>query len=67
MFRSYGIPEDHIIIFHYDDIAYNKQNPTPGIVINEIGGPDVYKGVPKDYTGKDVTPKVNKNSLFLIQ
>ncbi|CAG2167204.1 unnamed protein product, partial [Oppiella nova] len=57
MFRSYGIPEDHIIIFHYDDIAYNSENPTPGIVINEIGGPDVYKGVPKDYTGKDVTPK----------
>ncbi|CAG2172754.1 unnamed protein product [Oppiella nova] len=58
LFRSYGIPEENIIIFHYDDIAYNKQNPTPGIVINEYNGTDVYKGVPKDYTGKDVNPTV---------
>ncbi|CAG2163271.1 unnamed protein product [Oppiella nova] len=57
LFRSYGIPEDHIIVFHYDDIAYNSENPTPGVVINEIGGPNVYKGVPKDYTGEDVNPK----------
>ncbi|CAG2175095.1 unnamed protein product, partial [Oppiella nova] len=57
LFRSYGIPEENIIIFHYDDIANNKANPTPGIVINDFNGTDVYKGVPKDYVGKDVTPK----------
>lgn len=27
------------------------RNPTPGIVINRPNGTDVYKGVPKDYTG----------------
>ncbi|XP_054154883.1 legumain-like [Oppia nitens] len=57
MFRSYGIPDDHIIMFHYDDIANDTHNPTPGIVINVPDGPDVYHGVPKDYTGNDVTPE----------
>ncbi|GFT62301.1 legumain [Nephila pilipes] len=40
-----------------DDIAQNEQNPTPGIVINHPNGKDVYKGVPKDYTGEAVTPQ----------
>ncbi|GFV37372.1 legumain [Trichonephila clavipes] len=39
-----------------DDIANNGENLTPGIVINQPKGNDVYKGVPKDYTGEDVTP-----------
>ncbi|CAG2115691.1 unnamed protein product [Medioppia subpectinata] len=42
---------------HYDDIAFDTSNPTPGIIINKYGGPDVYEGVPKDYTGEDVTPQ----------
>ncbi|XP_035024676.1 legumain isoform X2 [Hippoglossus stenolepis] len=41
----------------YDDLAQNEENPTPGIVINRPNGTDVYKGVPKDYTGDDVTPE----------
>ncbi|CAG2102519.1 unnamed protein product, partial [Medioppia subpectinata] len=57
LFKAYGIPESNLIVMHYDDIANNSQNPTPGIVVNDIGGPDVYKGVPKDYTGKDVNPQ----------
>lgn len=28
-----------------------SSNPTPGILINRPNGTDVYKGVPKDYTG----------------
>lgn len=28
-----------------------SRNPTPGILINRPNGSDVYKGVPKDYTG----------------
>ncbi|CAG2103869.1 unnamed protein product, partial [Medioppia subpectinata] len=64
MFRSYGIPESNIIVMFYDDIANSTHNPTPGIVINERGGPDLYKGVPKDYTGKEVTPE---NFLAVMQ
>lgn len=29
-----------------------SSNPTPGILINRPNGSDVYKGVPKDYTGE---------------
>ncbi|XP_021739071.1 vacuolar-processing enzyme-like [Chenopodium quinoa] len=39
----------------YDDIAYDIENPRQGIVINSPYGHDVYAGVPKDYTGEDVT------------
>lgn len=31
----------------YDDIAYNAENPRPGVIINNPHGEDVYKGVPK--------------------
>ncbi|KAK7281549.1 hypothetical protein RIF29_09642 [Crotalaria pallida] len=37
----------------YDDIAFNPENPRPGTIINKPNGPDVYKGVPKDYIGDD--------------
>ncbi|GFW59772.1 legumain [Trichonephila clavipes] len=47
-----------------DDIANNGENLTPGIVINPPNGNDVYKGVPKDYTGEDVTPK---NSMAVLK
>ncbi|KAM3871193.1 legumain [Diretmus argenteus] len=52
-----GIPDDQIVVMMYDDLANNENNPTPGILINRPNGSDVYKGVPKDYTGDDVTPE----------
>ncbi|CAL1289552.1 unnamed protein product [Larinioides sclopetarius] len=55
--KKHGIPDDRIIVFMKDDIANNEANPTPGIIINHPKGSDVYKGVPKDYTGLAVTPK----------
>uniref|UniRef100_A0A8C7Q6P6 legumain n=1 Tax=Oncorhynchus mykiss TaxID=8022 RepID=A0A8C7Q6P6_ONCMY len=51
-----GIPDKQIVVMMYDDLATNKTNPTPGVVINRPNGTDVYKGVPKDYTGDAVTP-----------
>lgn len=42
----------------YDDIAFNKENPHKGVVINHLHGQNLYKGVPKDYTGSAVTPSV---------
>ncbi|TNN64179.1 Legumain [Liparis tanakae] len=35
----------------HGDWVEEQNNPTPGIVINRPNGTDVYKGVPKDYTG----------------
>ncbi|KAM5274812.1 legumain isoform 2-T2 [Ctenodactylus gundi] len=52
-----GIPDEQIVVMMYDDIANNEANPTPGIVVNRPNGTDVYSGVPKDYTGEDVTPQ----------
>jgi legumain len=28
--HNHGIPDDHIIVMMYDDIAMNPENPTPG-------------------------------------
>ncbi|KAF8400956.1 hypothetical protein HHK36_014259 [Tetracentron sinense] len=53
--KSGGLKDENIIVFMYDDIAFNSENPRPGVVINKPHGGDVYEGVPKDYTGDDVT------------
>ncbi|KAK7311091.1 hypothetical protein RJT34_08988 [Clitoria ternatea] len=51
LLRKGGLKEENIIVFMYDDIAFNPKNPRPNIIINKPHGPNVYKGVPKDYTG----------------
>ncbi|XP_005101870.1 legumain [Aplysia californica] len=56
--RSHGIPDERIVVMMYDDIANNEENPVPGNIINRPEGPNVYQGVPKDYTGKEVTPDI---------
>ncbi|KAH1150264.1 hypothetical protein GYH30_044343 [Glycine max] len=50
-----GLKDENIIVFMYDDIANHTLNPRLGTVINKPNGPDVYKGVPKDYTGNATT------------
>ncbi|CAL8274199.1 unnamed protein product [Merluccius merluccius] len=52
-----GVPDDQIVVMMFDDLAADKNNPTPGVLINRPNGTDVYKGVPKDYTGEAVTPE----------
>lgn len=54
--HAHGVPDDKIIVMMYDDIAFNKENPTPGKIINHPNGTDVYQGVPKDYTCGSVRP-----------
>ncbi|KAK1430552.1 hypothetical protein QVD17_13372 [Tagetes erecta] len=49
-----GLKDENIIVFMYDDIANDPNNPRPGVIINSPEGPDVYAGVPKDYTGEAV-------------
>ncbi|KAL5554199.1 hypothetical protein UlMin_041600 [Ulmus minor] len=53
--KKAGLNDENIIVFMYDDIAYNENNPRPGIIINKPNGEDVYHGVPKDYTGENAT------------
>lgn len=66
---SHGIPDSNIVVMMYDDIADHSINPYPGKIYNqpkdaEGKRPDVYAGVPKDYTKRDVTPE---NFLKIMQ
>ncbi|KAG6505919.1 hypothetical protein ZIOFF_031232 [Zingiber officinale] len=60
--KNGGLKDENIIVFMYDDIAYNEENPRPGVIINHPKGGDVYAGVPKDYVGDDV----NVNNFFAV-
>lgn len=53
--KGHGIPDERIIVFMQDDIAHSKENPKPGKLFNRPKGPDVYEGVPKDYTKTNYT------------
>ncbi|KAK6927302.1 Peptidase C13, legumain [Dillenia turbinata] len=55
LLKEGGLKDENIVVFMYDDIANNEENPRPGVIINHPEGSDVYQGVPKDYTGEDVT------------
>ncbi|KAG6507599.1 hypothetical protein ZIOFF_032949 [Zingiber officinale] len=60
--KNGGLKDENIIVFMYDDIAYNMENPRPGVIINHPEGGDVYAGVPKDYVGHDV----NVNNFLAV-
>lgn len=45
--KNGGLKDENIVVFMYDDIANNEENPRPGIIINSPDGDDVYHGVPK--------------------
>ena len=49
--KQHGIPDERIIVFMHD-VAGPLFNNT---LYNEVGGPNVYEGVPKDYTGEHWT------------
>ena len=55
-----GLKDENIIVFMYDDIAHNPENPRPGVIINHPQGGDVYAGVPK------VTMCVLARKLFTV-
>ena len=57
------MPAENIIVFAYDDIAYDLQNPLKGQVFNHPDGEDVYAGVKIDYKGEEVN---SENFLGVI-
>lgn len=52
--RRGGVLHEHIIVMMYDDIAESPSNPHPGTIRNHPRGPDLYQGLPKDYTRDQV-------------
>ena len=42
-----GLKDENVIVFMYDDIAFDKNNFRPGVIINKPNGDDIYEGVPK--------------------
>ncbi|CAM8952815.1 unnamed protein product [Rhodiola kirilowii] len=62
LLKKGGLKDENIIVFMYDDIAYNEENPRKGIIINSPQGSDVYEGIPKDYTGEEV----NVDNFFAV-
>ncbi|XP_056127460.1 legumain-like [Rhinichthys klamathensis goyatoka] len=56
LIKRHGIPDEQIVVMMYDDIAYNPKNPENGQIISVVDDSNVYLGVPKDYTGKHLTP-----------
>ncbi|KAM1270533.1 hypothetical protein ACFX13_032426 [Malus domestica] len=58
-----GLKDENIIVFMYDDIAcVQLGKSSKGVIINKPNGHDVYKGVPKDYTGDHV----NARNLYAV-
>ena len=67
--KGNGIPDDHIILMNYDDIANATQNKFKGKMFNAptkagVEGTDVYGGARIDYTGKAVS-HTNLIKVFL--
>lgn len=52
-----GINKDNIVTMMFDDIAYNAQNPFPGIIYNYVDLNNVYAGMNIDYKNSAVSLK----------
>ena len=63
LLRSYGYDDDHIVLIAEDDIAYNKNNPNPGVVSIHTGGTDVYEDLMIDYRPSELVPEDVKTIL----
>ncbi len=56
MLKRHGMPDDHIILIMADDLADNPLNPTPGQVVNERGGENLYHDIELDYCIDSLRP-----------
>jgi legumain len=61
-----GLKEENIVVFMYDDIANNHENPRRGVIINHPKGKDVYAGVPKVLSGCVPFDLVSNKSVHVI-
>ena len=63
MLKKAGYPDDHIVLITEDDLAYNPENPHPGVVHVLPEGENLYQGVVNDYKISQLTPEDLGNIL----
>ncbi|KAL3746834.1 hypothetical protein ACJRO7_015732 [Eucalyptus globulus] len=51
LLKKEGLKYENTVVYMYDDIVYNEENPRPGIIINSPVRDDVNEGVPKKQDG----------------
>lgn len=51
-----GYDDNHIILIIEDDLAYNPNNPNPGVLVSRMGAPNVYHDLEIDYKTSDISP-----------
>ena len=61
--KSHGYGDDHIVLVMEDDIAYNPNNPQPGVVRVRLDGENLYRNVRVDYHTSDLQPRDIKDIL----
>jgi len=49
LLRDRGVPDSHIVLVSADDLAHATENPQPGVVRYEPGGPNLNRAVHVDY------------------
>ncbi|KAJ7952079.1 putative Vacuolar-processing enzyme [Quillaja saponaria] len=62
-----GLKEENIIVFMYDDIAFDISNPRPDVIINKPNCVDVYRGVPKHVLKKKHAAKACKSMVIYVE
>ena len=63
MLKNAGYDDDHIVLITEDDIAYNADNPLPGVVHVTPDGENLHLGIVNDYKMSDLTPEDLTNIL----
>jgi ABC-type branched-subunit amino acid transport system substrate-binding protein len=63
LLKKHGYADDKIILIMADDLAYDSNNPNPGVVRVAPGGENLYTDVHVDYYLKDLQPEDFGNIL----
>jgi legumain len=45
--HAHGVPDDHIVVMMYNDIAHNEENPNPGEIMNHVSPKSKHAGTPQ--------------------
>ena len=55
--KKNGYDDNHIVVIMEDDLAYNTNNPEPGVIYTRMDGVNIYHDVHVDYHVSQLAPK----------